>query len=183
MRGGVLKCSKWCGWGSTIFLPVRGGVLKSHTRTHQNRCKNSSPCGEVYWNRLINGEASLYRIPPRAGRCIEIFLTLIVLYLLSFLPVRGGVLKFKHRQRFCNWAIPPRAGRCIEILFFLQVVNKHNIPPHAGRCIEIHFIKRNVCLYDHSSPCGEVYWNVDLFRLDDFLLFLPVRGGVLKSYR
>ena len=56
-----------------VFLPVRGGVLKSNSADDGSQC-------------II--------IPPRAGRCIEITIEKSLWRVMAFLPVRGGVLKF-----------------------------------------------------------------------------------------
>ena len=199
VRGGVLKSwnaplSRWsynsspCGevyWNSIEngnvdgfkpFLPVRGGVLKSFKRHYFLLPWNSSPCGEVYWNPEEYYKENSEEIPPRAGRCIEINFTFI-----SFFP----------------FTIPPRAGRCIEILYITHNYTHVVIPPRAGRCIEIQMrgawhihalflpVRGGVlkfCVsaffssHSHSSPCGEVYWNISL-SIAKNIKSIPPRAG------
>ena len=98
----------------------------------------------------------------------------------QFLPVRGGVLKYRTRLVRVSGLIPPRAGRCIEIFFTQYNGRVTTIPPRAGRCIEI--LPNSFRLFPVKIPprAGRCIEILKSHRQTQQNGFLPVRGGVLK---
>ncbi len=142
-----------------LFLPVRGGVLKLSRNGWLFRYQYSSPCGEVYWNSAEYWRWYRSNIPPRAGRCIEIY---------------------QWQLRHSRHIIPPRAGRCIEISISAIIFQKVRFLPVRGGVLKFSVTLLTGILVN-SSPCGEVYWNTRATVYNRLAtLFLPVRGGVLK---